>query len=315
MAGSQTVSASTVNVQAGDTVWGFSQTHHVSTQDIVKANRLADANLIYINQKLTIPDGAKTTSAHATSGTTTAPQTGTTSSAAKSATTSQATKHAQKQTANTSSTKPAKHQATSQATSSSASHAATTGSTGSTTDNAQSSTPATTPATTGTTASSSSTGSYAHSTSTTPTTNSSSTTSSTTTTGATTTPATSSSSTTATTGVTGGNGVATALKVANSNVPYVYGGSSLSGFDCSGLVQYAFGLSARTTYQQTKLGTHHYDVANAPAGAILFWGSESAPYHDGISLGNGQYVAAQNPSDGIGTFSQQYWQPSYYIVL
>ncbi len=115
--------------------------------------------------------------------------------------------------------------------------------------------------------------------------------------------------------VTGGNGVATALAIANSGTPYVYGGSTTAGFDCSGLVQYALGLSARTTYQQTQLGTHHYDVANAPAGAILFWGSETAPYHDAISLGNGTYVAAQNENDGIGVFSQTYWAPSYYIVL
>ncbi|WP_318531959.1 C40 family peptidase [Levilactobacillus lindianensis] len=125
---------------------------------------------------------------------------------------------------------------------------------------------------------------------------------------------TNSQATTATTSNASG-AVAKALSVANSGVPYVYGGSSLSGFDCSGLVQYAFGLNARTTYQQTNLGTHHYDVANAPAGAILFWGSESAPYHDGISLGNGQYVAAQNENDGIGVFSQTYWAPSYYITL
>jgi len=121
---------------------------------------------------------------------------------------------------------------------------------------------------------------------------------------------------TATTTATNANGaVARALAVASSGVPYVYGGSSLSGFDCSGLIQYAFGLSARTTTQQTTLGTHHYDVANAPAGAILFWGSDSAPYHDGISLGNGQYVAAQNENDGIGVFSQIYWPASYYIVV
>lgn len=122
-------------------------------------------------------------------------------------------------------------------------------------------------------------------------------------------------STTTTTAANSSSAVAKALAVANSGVPYVYGGNSLSGFDCSGLVQYAFGLSARTTYQQTNLGTHHYDVANAPAGAILFWGSDSAPYHDGISLGNGQYVAAQNESDGIGVFSQTYWPASYYIVV
>lgn len=122
------------------------------------------------------------------------------------------------------------------------------------------------------------------------------------------------SATTATTANTSG-AVAKALAVANNGVPYVYGGSSMSGFDCSGLVQYAFGLSARTTYQQTNLGTHHYDVANAPAGAILFWGSDSAPYHDGISLGNGKYVAAQNESDGIGVFSQTYWPASFYITV
>ncbi|MCH5464673.1 C40 family peptidase [Levilactobacillus tujiorum] len=132
---------------------------------------------------------------------------------------------------------------------------------------------------------------------------------------ATTNTATTSSTATSTSTANTGGAVAKALAVANSGVPYVYGGSSMSGFDCSGLVQYAFGLSARTTYQQANLGTHHYDVANAPAGAILFWGSDSAPYHDGISLGNGKYVAAQNESDGIGVFSQTYWPASFYIVV
>jgi len=126
---------------------------------------------------------------------------------------------------------------------------------------------------------------------------------------------TSTTTSTATTTANTSGAVAKALAVANSGVPYVFGGSSMSGFDCSGLVQYAFGLSARTTYQQTNLGTHHYDVANAPAGAILFWGSDSAPYHDGISLGNGKYVAAQNESDGIGVFSQTYWPASFYITV
>ncbi|MDT6980169.1 NlpC/P60 family protein [Levilactobacillus zymae] len=206
--GGAQASASTVRVQTGNTVWSLAQQHHVSVNAIVSANQLANANRIYVNQKLTIPDG-QTASAATTSGVT-------------------------------------------------AHHSA----------NATTSTGTTTSSTKTTTASAST-----------------------------------------------GGGIATALKIANSNVPYVYGGTSMSGFDCSGLVQYALGLSARTTYQQTKLGTHHYDVANAPAGAILFWGSDSAPYHDAISLGNGKYVAAQNETDGIGVFNQSNWQPSYYIVL
>jgi cell wall-associated NlpC family hydrolase len=132
---------------------------------------------------------------------------------------------------------------------------------------------------------------------------------------ATTTPTTTTTATTSTgSQIAGGNGVATALAIANSGIPYVYGGNTTAGFDCSGLVQYALGLSARTTTQQAALGTHHYDVANAPAGAILFWGSESNPYHDGLSLGDGTYVAAQNPTDGIGVFSQTYFTPSFYVI-
>lgn len=314
MAGGQTANASTVTAQSGDTVWGFSQAYHVSVKSIVKANSLADANLIYINQKLTIPDGQ--TTAKRSSGTSTAATTPTTGqSTTKQATTGATTQKAATTTSKSaSSTQPATtagKAASSTVTSSSASQAASSSSqmTGNTTASSQA-TSTSQSQTTGQTydhstgATSTQTGNTTANTTSTPAASASSAQSSTTTT---------SSSSTA--NVANGGGVAAALKIANSNVPYVYGGSSMSGFDCSGLVQYAFGLSARTTYQQTKLGTHHYDVANAPAGAILFWGSDSAPYHDGISLGNGQYVAAQNEADGIGVFSQSVWQPSYYIVL
>lgn len=99
---------------------------------------------------------------------------------------------------------------------------------------------------------------------------------------------------------------------------YVWGGNSpASGFDCSGLVQWAYGLGSnyRTTYQQQALGTHHYDVANAPKGALLFYGSDSAPYHVAISLGNGAYVHAPEPGDVIKIGYTKYYSASYYVVL
>ncbi len=99
------------------------------------------------------------------------------------------------------------------------------------------------------------------------------------------------------------------------NTPYVYGGESQSGFDCSGLVKYCYGISQRTTYTQQTLGTHRYDVWNAPAGALYFWGSETAPYHVAIALGGGQTVQAMNVNDGIKVIGISSYMPSYYVVI
>lgn len=99
--------------------------------------------------------------------------------------------------------------------------------------------------------------------------------------------------------------------------PYVWGGNKPGGFDCSGLVQWAFGLGAnyRTTYQQTNLGTHHRNVYSAPKGSLVFFGSDSAPYHVGISLGNGTFVHAPEPGDKVKVTKMAYYTPSFYIVM
>ena len=100
-------------------------------------------------------------------------------------------------------------------------------------------------------------------------------------------------------------------------VPYVWGGNTPAGFDCSGLVQWAYGLGSnyRTTYQQATLGTHRRDVMNAPKGSLLFFGSDSAPYHVAISLGNGSYVHAPEPGDVVKVGYSQYFKPSFFITL
>ena len=102
-------------------------------------------------------------------------------------------------------------------------------------------------------------------------------------------------------------------------VAYTWGGNSpATGFDCSGLVQWAYGLSSsyRTTYQQQALGTHIYsNVASAPKGALLFFGSDSAPYHVAISLGDGSYVHAPTVGENVKIGYQAYFKPSYYIVI
>ena len=100
-------------------------------------------------------------------------------------------------------------------------------------------------------------------------------------------------------------------------VPYVWGGNTPAGFDCSGLVQWAYdlGSSYRTTYQQATLGAHKRDVINAPKGSLLFFGSDGAPYHVAISLGDGSYVHAPEPGDVVKIGYSKYFTPSFYITM
>lgn len=105
---------------------------------------------------------------------------------------------------------------------------------------------------------------------------------------------------------------------AEVGTPYVYGGNSPStGFDCSGLVQYAYGLPSnyRTTYQQQALGAHHYDVENAQAGDIYFWGTDTAPYHEALATGNGNYVVAPTTGETVQNSNINYYRPSYYVSM
>lgn len=85
--------------------------------------------------------------------------------------------------------------------------------------------------------------------------------------------------------------------------PYVWAGTSESGFDCSGLVQYVYNHAAginlpRTTYDQVKVGKT-VSMDQLQAGDLIYWGDTSAPYHVAIYIGNNQYVNAATPEQGV----------------
>ena len=97
-------------------------------------------------------------------------------------------------------------------------------------------------------------------------------------------------------------------------VPYVWGGTTTGGWDCSGMVQCLTGIGARTAEQQSYTGTRHYDIWNAPYGSLLFYDNGSGAYHVGISLGNGSMVHAANASDGTIVTNLQYFTPNYWVM-
>lgn len=113
--------------------------------------------------------------------------------------------------------------------------------------------------------------------------------------------------------ISGGDYVQQALS-AVGRVPYVWGGTSPSGWDCSGMVQCLTGIGARTAEQQSYTGTRHYDIWNAPYGALYFYDTGAGAYHVGISLGNGSMVHAANASDGTIVTNIQYFTPNYWVM-
>jgi len=82
--------------------------------------------------------------------------------------------------------------------------------------------------------------------------------------------------------------------------PYVYGGRDPSGFDCSGLVQYAYGeagvIAPRDTRSQREAG-RRIDFDQAQPGDLLFYRFEqSGSLHVGLYLGDGRMIHA--PASG-----------------
>jgi peptidoglycan DL-endopeptidase CwlO len=92
----------------------------------------------------------------------------------------------------------------------------------------------------------------------------------------------------------GAVGIAASL----AGIPYVYGGTTTSGFDCSGFTQYIFrklGINLpRTAEQQRQYAT---PVSNPQPGDLVFFGAPA--YHMGIYAGNG--MMWDSPHTGSST--------------
>ncbi len=96
------------------------------------------------------------------------------------------------------------------------------------------------------------------------------------------------------------------IQMAHSLVgfPYISGGNSLSGFDCSGFVSYVFGMNgisiSRTTSGQLYMGMP-VSLEETMPGDILIFSTNfyGTPTHSAIYIGGGNMIHAANPKKGV----------------
>ena len=83
-------------------------------------------------------------------------------------------------------------------------------------------------------------------------------------------------------------------------VPYVWGGTTPNGFDCSGLMQWVFaqnGISIPRVSQAQQASVKEIPISEVQPGDLVFWGRPA--HHVALYIGDGYFIQAPQPGDVV----------------
>lgn len=106
------------------------------------------------------------------------------------------------------------------------------------------------------------------------------------------------------------------LALSFQGVPYVWGGSSPSGFDCSGFIYYVYKQAGYNNMVRTSAADYEarsYYVSSPKAGDLVFFKNtyKQGISHLGIYIGNGQFVHAGGDYVQVSSVNNSYWKSHF----